>query len=49
MSTSGGAAGLTLTAASTAFLLEPALNPGLEAQAAARIYRLGGWGGWRGA
>lgn len=41
MSTSGGAAGLTLTAASTAFLLEPSLNPGLEAQAAARIYRLG--------
>ena len=41
MSTSGGAAGLTLTAASTAFILEPTLNPGLEQQAAARIYRLG--------
>lgn len=41
MSTSGGAAGLTLTAARTAFILEPSLNPGLEAQAAARICRLG--------
>lgn len=41
MSTSGGAAGLTLTVAHTAFLLEPSLNPGLEAQAAARICRLG--------
>lgn len=45
MSTSGGAAGLTLTVASTAFIMEPSLNPGLEAQAAARIYRLGAWGG----
>lgn len=33
--------GLTLTVASTAFIMEPAFNPGLEAQAAARIYRLG--------
>ncbi len=41
MSTSGGAAGLTLTRATTAFLLEPPPNPGLEAQAAARIHRLG--------
>eukprot|EP00887_Chlorella_sp_A99_P005493 scaffold1.g5493.t1 len=41
MSNSGGAAGLTLTVATTAFILEPGLNPGLEAQAAARIYRLG--------
>lgn len=41
MSTSGGAAGLTLTVARTAFILEPSLNPGLEAQAAARICRLG--------
>jgi E3 ubiquitin-protein ligase SHPRH len=41
MSNSSGAAGLNLTAASTAFILEPAPNPGLEAQAAARIYRLG--------
>ena len=37
----GGAAGLTLTVASAVFLMEPALNPGLEAQAAARIHRLG--------
>ncbi|EFJ47333.1 hypothetical protein VOLCADRAFT_92108 [Volvox carteri f. nagariensis] len=38
---SGGAAGLSLTVAHTAFMLEPAVNPGLEAQAAARICRLG--------
>ncbi len=37
----GGAAGLTLTAAQAVFLMEPAINPGLEAQAAARIHRLG--------
>lgn len=36
MGNSGGAAGLTLTAASTAFILEPSVNPGMEAQAAAR-------------
>ncbi|KAG7672032.1 putative DNA repair protein RAD5A [Nannochloris sp. 'desiccata'] len=41
LNTSGGAAGLTLTMASTAILLEPCINPGLEAQAAARIYRMG--------
>lgn len=41
MSNSGGAAGLTLTHATTAFLMEPSLSPGIEAQAAARIYRLG--------
>ena len=41
MSTGGGAAGLTLTVASHMFLMEPNLNPGLEAQAAARVYRLG--------
>lgn len=41
MSTSSGAAGLTLTHASHAFIMEPALAPGLEAQAAARIYRMG--------
>ncbi len=39
MSTSGGAAGLTLTAATTAFIMEPPLNPGLEAQVR---FRLGG-------
>ena len=41
MSTGGGAAGLTLTVASHMFLMEPNLNQGLEAQAAARVYRLG--------
>jgi len=41
LNTSGGAAGLTLTMATTAILLEPCINPGLEAQAAARIYRMG--------
>jgi hypothetical protein len=41
LNTSGGAAGLSLTMASTAILLEPCINPGLEAQAAARIYRMG--------
>lgn len=33
--------GLTLTVATSAYLMEPAMHPGLEAQAAARIYRLG--------
>lgn len=37
----GGAAGLTLTQASTAVLLEPALQPGIERQAAGRISRIG--------
>jgi len=37
----GGAAGLTLTHATTAVLLEPALQPGVEAQAAGRISRIG--------
>ena len=41
MSTAGGAAGLDLGHATVAVLLEPSLNPGLEAQAAARIQRLG--------
>lgn len=41
LSTSGGAAGLTLTEANTVVLLEPCLNPGLEAQAASRVARLG--------
>jgi hypothetical protein len=41
MSQSSGAAGLNLTAASAAYILEPAPNPGLEAQAAARVYRMG--------
>ena len=37
----GGAAGLTLTQANTAVLLEPALQPGIERQAAGRISRIG--------
>jgi hypothetical protein len=36
-----GAAGLNLTCASHAYLMEPAMAPAIEAQAAARIYRLG--------
>ncbi|KAL8296010.1 hypothetical protein RB600_001479 [Gaeumannomyces tritici] len=36
-----GAAGLTLTEASTAFLMEPHWNPTVEEQALARIHRLG--------
>ena len=41
MSNASGAAGLTLTEATTAFILEPSINPGLEAQASARIHRMG--------
>ncbi|PFH57629.1 hypothetical protein XA68_14768 [Ophiocordyceps unilateralis] len=36
-----GAAGLTLTVASRAYLIEPHWNPSLEEQALARIHRLG--------
>ena len=36
-----GAAGLTLTAANHAFILDPAWNPALEDQAVARINRIG--------
>ncbi|KAK2024653.1 hypothetical protein LX32DRAFT_598385, partial [Colletotrichum zoysiae] len=36
-----GATGLTLTAASRAYLLEPQWNPSIEEQALARIHRLG--------
>jgi SNF2 family DNA or RNA helicase len=36
-----GAAGLNLTCASHAYIMEPAMSPAIEAQAAARIYRLG--------
>ena len=35
------AAGLTLTHANTAVILEPSLTPGIEAQAAGRISRIG--------
>ncbi len=41
MSMGGGAAGLTLNVADTVFLMEPSLNPAIEAQAAARVHRLG--------
>ncbi|KAK0378999.1 DNA repair protein rad5 [Colletotrichum limetticola] len=36
-----GAVGLTLTAASRAYLLEPQWNPSIEEQALARIHRIG--------
>ena len=36
-----GAVGITLTAASTVYLMEPSLDPGTEMQAAGRIHRLG--------
>ncbi|KAG1657558.1 hypothetical protein FOA52_006758, partial [Chlamydomonas sp. UWO 241] len=37
-----GAAGLTLTVAQTVVIMEPSLDPALEAQAAARVHRMGG-------
>ena len=40
-SISCGAVGLTLTAASRAYLFEPHWNPSMEEQALARIYRMG--------
>ena len=36
-----GAVGVTLTAASRGYLMEPQLDPSLEVQAAGRIHRLG--------
>ena len=36
-----GAVGVTLTAASRCYLMEPQLDPSLEVQAAGRIHRLG--------
>mmetsp|Transcript_33539 Transcript_33539/g.61289 ORF Transcript_33539/g.61289 Transcript_33539/m.61289 type:complete len:654 (-) Transcript_33539:214-2175(-) len=36
-----GAVGITLTAASTVYLMEPSIDPAVEVQAAGRIHRLG--------
>lgn len=36
-----GSVGITLTAASRVYLLEPCLDPAVEVQAAGRIHRLG--------
>jgi superfamily II DNA or RNA helicase len=36
-----GAVGINLTQANRVFLMEPAMNPALEAQAIGRVYRLG--------
>mmetsp|Transcript_23798 Transcript_23798/g.29979 ORF Transcript_23798/g.29979 Transcript_23798/m.29979 type:complete len:117 (-) Transcript_23798:218-568(-) len=36
-----GAVGINLTQANRVFLMEPAMNPALEAQAVGRVYRLG--------
>jgi SNF2 family DNA or RNA helicase len=41
LSLRAGAAGLTLTAASRVFLLEPSLDPAVEQQAVARVHRIG--------
>jgi SNF2 family DNA or RNA helicase len=41
LSLKAGAAGLTLTAASRVFLLEPGLDPAIEQQAVARVHRIG--------
>jgi len=41
LSISAGAVGINLTQANRVFLLEPAMNPALEAQAIGRIHRLG--------
>ncbi|KAI0123225.1 SNF2 family N-terminal domain-containing protein, partial [Xylariales sp. AK1849] len=41
LSLSCGAVGLTLTAASRVYLMEPQWNPSLEEQALARVYRIG--------
>jgi hypothetical protein len=38
---SAGAVGINLTQANRVFLLEPAMNPAVEAQAIGRVYRLG--------
>jgi len=41
LSMRAGAAGINLTEANRVFLMEPAMNPALEAQAIGRVYRLG--------
>lgn len=41
MRSGGGAAGLTLTRASVAFILEPSVNISIEDQAMARVHRFG--------
>ena len=41
LSMKAGAVGINLTQANRVFLLEPALNPALEAQAIGRVHRLG--------
>jgi hypothetical protein len=41
LSVRAGAVGLTLTAAQTIFMVDPCLNPALEAQAIGRVVRLG--------
>lgn len=41
LSLRAGSAGLTLTAATRVFLLEPAMDPAIEQQAVARVHRIG--------
>jgi hypothetical protein len=41
LSLRAGSAGLTLTAATRVYLLEPALDPAVEQQAVARVHRIG--------
>ncbi len=41
LSLRSGAVGINLTQANRVFLMEPAMNPALEAQAIGRVYRLG--------
>ncbi len=41
LSMRSGAVGINLTQANRVFLMEPAMNPALEAQAVGRVYRLG--------
>ena len=41
LSLRAGAVGINLTEANRVFLMEPALNPALEAQAIGRVHRLG--------